>query len=101
MSEFKKPQGRLWPKTSKAGTAYWSGTMYLGEVKYRLTMFNNNRRDEKDAEFYMYVEPYQELKNDEPKQNYVSLPSKRRENESNQGGGSAGGGSWGDGEVPF
>lgn len=36
----------IWKKVSKAGKEYYSGTMYVGNVAYNITMFDNEATSE-------------------------------------------------------
>ncbi len=46
----------IWEKTSKAGKQYYSGTAYVGNVAYNVTLFENERTSEAQPMFTGTIE---------------------------------------------
>lgn len=45
----------LWKKESSKGTTYYSGKLKLGEREYQLTLFKNNKTNEKQPDLNILV----------------------------------------------
>lgn len=45
----------LWQKKSSKGTTYYSGKLKLGEKEYQLTLFKNNKTNEKQPDLNILV----------------------------------------------
>lgn len=45
----------LWQKKSSKGTTYYSGKLKLGEREYQLTLFKNNKTNEKQPDLNILV----------------------------------------------
>lgn len=45
----------LWKKESSKGTTYYSGKLKLGEREYQLTLFKNNKTNEKQPDLNIIV----------------------------------------------
>lgn len=48
-------RGSLWKKESSKGTTYYSGKLKLGEREYQLTLFKNNKTNEKQPDLNILV----------------------------------------------
>ena len=63
----------LWKKESSKGTTYYSGKLKIGEREYQLTLFKNNKTNEKQPDLNLIVrdsintQPKQESASNEPK----------------------------------
>ena len=63
----------LWQKKSSKGTTYYSGKLKLGDKEYQLTLFKNNKTNEKQPDLNILVrdsintQPKQESALNEPK----------------------------------
>ena len=45
----------LWKKESNKGTTYYSGKLKIGEKEYQLTLFKNNKTNEKQPDLNILV----------------------------------------------
>ena len=45
----------LWKKESSKGTTYYSGKLKIGEKEYQLTLFKNNKTNEKQPDLNIIV----------------------------------------------
>ena len=45
----------LWKKESSKGTTYYSGKLKIGEKEYQLTLFKNNKTNEKQPDLNILV----------------------------------------------
>jgi hypothetical protein len=63
----------LWKKESSKGNTYYSGKLKIGEREYQLTLFKNNKTNEKQPDLNLIVrdsintQPKQESALNEPK----------------------------------
>ena len=63
----------LWKKESSKGTTYYSGKLKIGEREYQVTLFKNNKTNEKQPDLNIIVrdsintQPKQESALNEPK----------------------------------
>lgn len=48
-------RGSLWKKTSSKGTTYYSGKLKIGDKEYQLTLFKNNKTNEKQPDLNILV----------------------------------------------
>lgn len=48
-------RGSLWKKESSKGTTYYSGKLKIGATEYQLTLFKNNKTNEKQPDLNILV----------------------------------------------
>jgi hypothetical protein len=48
-------RGSLWQKKSEKGTTYYSGKLKMGEREFYLTLFKNNKTNEKQPDLNIIV----------------------------------------------
>lgn len=48
-------RGSLWQKKSEKGTTYYSGKIKIGLTEYQLTLFKNNKTNEKQPDLNILV----------------------------------------------
>ena len=48
-------RGSLWKKESSKGNTYYSGKLKLGDKEYQLTLFKNNKTNEKQPDLNILV----------------------------------------------
>ena len=65
MNNFNEIGTGLWEKTSQKGNTYYSGKIKIDEKEYYLTLFKNNKTNEKQPDFKVFLKDsinYQENK---------------------------------------
>ena len=45
----------IWKKQSEKGTTYFNGKIKIGEQEYRITLFKNNKQNEKQPDFNIII----------------------------------------------
>lgn len=48
-------RGSLWKKESSKGNTYYSGKLKIGDREYQLTLFKNNKTNEKQPDLHIIV----------------------------------------------
>lgn len=48
-------RGSLWKKKSEKGTIYYQGKIKIGSTEYKLTLFKNNKTNEKQPDLNILV----------------------------------------------
>lgn len=66
----------LWQKKSSKGTTYYSGKLKLGDKEYQLTLFKNNKTNEKQPDLNILV---RDSINIQEKQKFVEKGHKNSE----------------------
>lgn len=61
MNNDNKNNGALWEKTSKTGNQYYSGNLTIENIKYKLTMFINDKKGNEKAPDYRLIAEFETL----------------------------------------
>lgn len=61
MNNDNKNTGALWEKTSKTGNQYYSGNLTIDNIKYKLTMFINDKKGNEKSPDYRLIAEFEAL----------------------------------------